>query len=236
MASSPSADEGSSPAPALDPRYDPFVSNMPPTSAPSHHRFSNFDSQLFALGPNASPAQAKRALEAHLSETDRRMEEAGKLGTALVQQRKELTERLKEVEKLEAEGELSTDLRQKLVEIEKDYNEVAKESARAFLPKQRIPSNEAAAGSPFVPEGKGGRVSLSQYCPSLVMHLLIPCLIAFCKPLQVRGPSYGFSVEIQCPQPESTQSAGEPDPRYRVCSRDQHITHRPSTESSGTAF
>ncbi|KAI1077791.1 hypothetical protein F5B20DRAFT_592512 [Whalleya microplaca] len=134
---------------------------MPPTSAPSHHRFSNFDSQLFALGPNASPAQAKRALEAHLSETDRRMEEAGKLGTALVQQRKELTERLKEVEKLEAEGELSTDLRQKLVEIEKDYNEVAKESARAFLPKQRIPSNEAAAGSPFVPEGKGGRRSVS---------------------------------------------------------------------------
>ncbi|KAH9990745.1 hypothetical protein F4779DRAFT_623776 [Xylariaceae sp. FL0662B] len=133
---------------------------MPPPG-PSHHRFSNFDSQLFALGPNSSPAQAKRALEAHLAETERRMAEAGKLGTALVQQRNELTERLKDVEKLEAEGELSTDLRQKLVEIEKDYNEVAKESARAFLPKQRVPSNEAAAGSPFVPEGKGGRRSVS---------------------------------------------------------------------------
>lgn len=88
------------------------------------------------------------------------MEEAGKLGTALVQQRKELSDRLRDVEKLEGEGGLSDDLRQKLVEIEKDYNEVARESARAFLPKQRVPSNEAAAGSPFVPEGKSGRVSL----------------------------------------------------------------------------
>lgn len=144
------------PAPAVGDIHDndPFRS-----TGPTHHRFSHFNAQLFALGPNASPAQAKRALEAHLAETDRRMEEAGKLGTALVQQRNELTERLKEVEKLEAEDELSDDLRHKLVEIEKDYNEVARESARAFLPKSRVPSNEAAAGSPFVPEGKGGKVS-----------------------------------------------------------------------------
>ncbi|KAI0449836.1 hypothetical protein F5B21DRAFT_28932 [Xylaria acuta] len=135
---------------------DPFHS-----VGPTHHRFSHFNAQLFALGPNASPAQAKRALEAHLAETDRRMEEAGKLGTALVQQRNELTERLKEVEKLQAEGELSDDLRQKLVEIERDYNEVARESARAFLPKSRVPSSEAAVGSPFVPEGKGGKRSVS---------------------------------------------------------------------------
>ncbi|KAI0551814.1 hypothetical protein F4679DRAFT_125077 [Xylaria curta] len=140
-------------APAVNAQYhDPFNS-----SGPTHHRFSNFDAQLFALGPNASPAQAKRALEAHLAETDRRMEEAGKLGTALVQQRNELTERLKEVEKLQAEGELSDDLRQKLVEIERDYNEVARDSARAFLPKSRVPSNE----SPFALEGKGGKRSVS---------------------------------------------------------------------------
>ncbi|KAI0419611.1 hypothetical protein F5X98DRAFT_362387 [Xylaria grammica] len=150
----PLSDEssGRTPAPAavIDaPDNDPFRS-----TGPTHYRFSNFNAKLFALGPNASPAQAKRALEAHLAETDRRMEEAGKLGTALVQQRNELTERLKEVEKLQAEDELSDDLRQKLVGIEKDYNEVARESARAFLPKSRVPSNEAAAGSPFVPEGK----------------------------------------------------------------------------------
>ncbi|KAI0111194.1 hypothetical protein GGR51DRAFT_557599 [Nemania sp. FL0031] len=144
-------------APTLDPYHnDPFRS-----VGPTHHRFSHFNAQLFALGPNASPAQAKRALEAHLAETERRMEEAGKLGTALLQQQSELTERLEEVKKLEAEGELPDDLRHKLVEIEKDYNEVARESARAFLPKSRVPSNEAVAGSPFVPEGKGGKRSVS---------------------------------------------------------------------------
>lgn len=160
MASFGVGDRASSPVPTADFQHDPFVTAATPLSS-SHHRFSNFDSQIFALGPNASPAQAKRALEAHLAETDRRMEEAGKLGTALVQQRKELSERLKEFEKLESEGGLSDDLRQRLVEIEKDYNDVARESARAFLPKQRVPSNEAAAGSPFVPEGKGGRRSVS---------------------------------------------------------------------------
>lgn len=153
----------SSPVPAIDPHHDPFVAVASPPSSSSHHRFSNFDSQLFALGPNASQLQAKRALEAHLAETDRRMEEAGKLGTALVQQRKELSDRLREVEKLQAEEELSDDLRQKLAEIEKDYNDVARESARAFLPKQRVPSNEVSAGSPFVPEGKGGRVSFPRH-------------------------------------------------------------------------
>ncbi|KAI0839416.1 hypothetical protein F5Y06DRAFT_303148 [Hypoxylon sp. FL0890] len=160
MASFRARDGRSSPAPAIQSQYDPFVAGAS-TPGSSHQRFSSFDPQAFALGPHASPAQAKRALEAHLAETDRRMEEAGKLGTALVQQRKELTERLREVEKLETEGELSDDLRQRLAEIEKDYNDVARESARAFLPKQRVPSSEAAAGSPFVPEGKGGRRSVS---------------------------------------------------------------------------
>lgn len=145
-------------APAID-HNDPFISrdNSPLEERESRQRYSN--SHLFALGPNASPAHAKQALEARLAETDRRMEEAGKLGTALVQQRKELAQRLEEVVQLQAEGELSEDLKHKLIEIEKDYNDVARESARAFLPKPRLPSNEAAAGSPFVPEGKGGRVS-----------------------------------------------------------------------------
>ncbi|KAI0437878.1 hypothetical protein F4803DRAFT_126153 [Xylaria telfairii] len=154
----PFPDESSAMAvPAIDAQsHDPFRS-----VGPTHLRFSHFNAQLFALGPNASPAQAKRALEAHLAETDRRMEEAGKLGTALVQQRNELTEQLREVEKLEAEDELSDDLRERLVGIEREYNEVARESARAFLPKSRVSSSEAAAGSPFVPEGKGGKRSVS---------------------------------------------------------------------------
>ncbi|KAM0808375.1 hypothetical protein AB5N19_08718 [Seiridium cardinale] len=162
MATSTSAGGLSPAATAMANDHDPFISkDNSPVEREPRHRYSTFDSHLFALGSDASPAQAKRALEAHLAETDRRMEEAGKLGTALVQQRKELTQRLEEVENLQAEGELSQDLKQKLVEIEKDYNDVARESARAFLPKPRVPSNEAAAGSPFVPEGKGGRRSVS---------------------------------------------------------------------------
>lgn len=139
-----------------DKENDPFVTPSPQPQL----RFSGFDSKLFALGPASSPRQAKRALEAHLVETERRMAEAGKLGTALVQQQKELRDRLAEVETQESEGQLSGELRNKLAEIERDYNDVARQTARAFLPKQRVPSNEAAGGSPYVPEGKGGRVRL----------------------------------------------------------------------------
>ncbi|PBP16879.1 anucleate primary sterigmata protein A [Diplocarpon rosae] len=126
-------------------QQDPFLS----ASTSSHHRFSHFDSQLFALGPTASPDQAKRALEAHLAETERRIQEASRLGTTLVQQRKDLAERLKDVEKQQSEGDISPELRQKLVEVEKEYNEVGRESARAFLPKSRVSSAEMASGSPF---------------------------------------------------------------------------------------
>ncbi len=123
---------------------DPFLS--PPSG--SHHRFSHFDSQLFALGPTTSPDQAKRTLEAHLAETERRIEDTSKLGTTLVQQRKELADRLKEVEKQQSEGEITPELRQKLSEIEREYNEVGKETARAFLPKSRVSSSELGE-SPF---------------------------------------------------------------------------------------
>lgn len=155
MASSLASDKPNLPAPSGDAGNDPFVSPQPP----AHHRYSAFDQDLFAAGPGSSPRQAKRALEAHLAETERRLDEAGKLGTALVNQRKNLAEQLQEVEKLQAEGELGPELRTKLVEIEKEYNDLARESARAFLPKQRVPSNETNPGSPFVPEGRGGRVS-----------------------------------------------------------------------------
>ncbi|KAH6982306.1 hypothetical protein BKA56DRAFT_673038 [Ilyonectria sp. MPI-CAGE-AT-0026] len=157
MASSLASDKPSLPAPGAV-VHDPFVTSTP---APAHHRYSTFDHDLFNAGPASSPRQAKRALEAHLAETERRLEEAGKLGTALVSQRKTLTEQLQEVDKLQTEGELNPDLRQKLVEIEKEYNNLARESARAFLPKQRVPSNEANPNSPFAPESRSGRRSVS---------------------------------------------------------------------------
>ncbi|KAH7309034.1 hypothetical protein B0I35DRAFT_90978 [Stachybotrys elegans] len=159
LASSLGSDKPTLPAPN-DGDNDPFVSSTP---AHNHHRYADFDEELFAAGPGTSPSQAKRALEAHLAETDRRLEEAGKLGTALVSQRKALAEQLQEVNKAQAEGELNPDLRRKLVDIEKDFNDLAKESARVFLPKPRVPSNEANPGSPFLPEGRGGRRSVSPH-------------------------------------------------------------------------
>ncbi|CAL3973067.1 unnamed protein product [Diplocarpon coronariae] len=126
-------------------QQDPFLS----ASTSSHHRFSHFDSQLFALGPTASPDQIKRVLESHLAETGRRIQEASRLGITLVQQQKDLAERLKDVEKQQSAGDISPELRQKLVEVEKEYNEVGRESARAFLPKSRVSSAEMGGGSPF---------------------------------------------------------------------------------------
>lgn len=125
---------------------DPFLT-APASSG--HQRFSHFDNQLFALGPATSPEQAKRALEAHLAETERRIQDASKLGTTLVQQRADLAARLKDVEKQQNEGDITPELRQKLQDIEKEYNDVGRETARAFLPKSRVSSNELG-GSPFV--------------------------------------------------------------------------------------
>jgi len=136
---------GSSGPSSADYGNDPFLSAP---AGSNNHRYSNFDSQLFALGPTTSPDQAKRALEAHLAETERRIQEASNLGTTLLQQRKDLAERLKDVEKQQSEGDITPELRQKLVEIEKEYNEVGRESARAFLPKSRVSSSEMG-GSPF---------------------------------------------------------------------------------------
>ncbi|KAI9758744.1 MAG: hypothetical protein M4579_002847 [Chaenotheca gracillima] len=115
---------------------DPFATTP---SQSNHHsqRFSRMDSQLFDLDESSSPSHIKHALEAYLTETDRRIQDTSKLGTSLVQQRKDLAERLKDVEGRQGETEVSPELRQKLLEIEKEYNEVGRESARASLgPKQ----------------------------------------------------------------------------------------------------
>ena len=118
---------------------DPFL--VPPQDA-HRQRYSAFDNSQFSLYLNGSPAQAKRALEAHLAETTRRLQETSHLGSALVQQRKELEDKLQEVEQQQEENEIGEDLRQRLAELEKEFNEVGRETARAFLPKSRVPSGE----------------------------------------------------------------------------------------------
>ncbi|PON22675.1 hypothetical protein TGAM01_v208361 [Trichoderma gamsii] len=145
-------------APAGDSTNDPFVSAS--STTPAHFRFSDFEQELRAASSASDPRSAKRTLEARLAETDRRLDEAAKLGTALVSQRKTLAEQLQEIDSLPTEEELAPELRKRLVDIEKDYNDLARESARAFLPKQRVTSSENP-GSPFMLDSRSSRRSAS---------------------------------------------------------------------------
>lgn len=135
---------------------DPFANERTPPN-PSHHRFSAFDTHLFALShPSASPTQAKKALEAHLAETDRRIQETSKLGTTLVQQRVNLSQRIRDVETQDGSSKIGPELRQKLVDIEREYNEVGRQSAKAFLGQK-----SDTADSSSVPFALDGRVPSS---------------------------------------------------------------------------
>ncbi|KAL2813318.1 hypothetical protein BDW59DRAFT_31787 [Aspergillus cavernicola] len=127
---------------------DPFITNPKGVrNALESNPYSSFDAQLFSLDAS-SPAQAKRALEAHLAETERRLEEASKLGTALVEQRKELEDKLKEVEQQQEEGQLGSDLHRKLADLEREYNEIGRETARAFLAPKRLAGDDGHLGTP----------------------------------------------------------------------------------------
>ncbi|PYI08021.1 hypothetical protein BO78DRAFT_311642 [Aspergillus sclerotiicarbonarius CBS 121057] len=129
---------------------DPFVSKSQEGAVPREsHRYSSFDTQLFSLDAS-SPAQAKRALEAHLAETERRLEEASKLGTALIEQQKELEDKLKEVEQQQEAGQIGPDLRRKLADLEREYNEIGRETTRAFLaPKRMAGGDDSHFGTPY---------------------------------------------------------------------------------------
>ncbi|KAL8800294.1 MAG: hypothetical protein Q9200_007292 [Gallowayella weberi] len=119
------------------------------------HRYSSLNTDLFAEDhPSSSPSHAKRALEAHISETERRLQEASKLGTTLVEQRQKLSARLREVELQQNQQELGPELRQRLIDIEKEYNDVGRESARAFLaPKSDPVGTTADSESSFALDG-----------------------------------------------------------------------------------
>jgi type III secretory pathway component EscV len=139
---------GESVDPFMPGMEDPFVASPDGHAiARDSHRYSSFDTQLFSLNAS-SPSQAKRALEAHLAETERRLQEASKLGTALVEQQQKLTEKLREVDSHQDEGEIGPDLRRKLMDLEKEYNEIGRESARAFLAPKRLVS--AGDGTPSI--------------------------------------------------------------------------------------
>ena len=134
---------------------DPFTTT-PQGQRPRGHRFSSFDTQTFAPDHySSSPSQAKHALEAHLAETERRLNEASRLGTTLVEQRQKLSARLREVDSQQDRAEIGPELRQRLIDIEKEYNEVGRESARAFLgTKTDVAGNGSHAEAPFALDGR----------------------------------------------------------------------------------
>ncbi|EME45274.1 hypothetical protein DOTSEDRAFT_71096 [Dothistroma septosporum NZE10] len=147
---------------------DPFASSPTSPANTAPFRYAAFDNDQFSLAATHSPSSARRALEAHLKNTDRRIHEASRLGTTLIQQRKDLAAKLKEVEQMQTESEVPEDLRQKLSELEREYHEVGKESARAFLPKSRVVSeaNDTSAGSGII-SGSGRDSPTKAQAPSM---------------------------------------------------------------------
>lgn len=134
---------------------DPFTGS-PTVPPPGPARFAPFDNDQFSAYSTSSPSQARRALEAHLKDTDRRIQDASKLGTTLLQQRKNLASRLQEVEELSKDNDVPAELQQRLTALEKEYNDIGRESARAFLPKSRpLPGDS----TPSVYSSTSGRES-----------------------------------------------------------------------------
>ncbi|TKX22809.1 anucleate primary sterigmata protein A [Elsinoe australis] len=152
------ADISSSPAGANSALEDPFIETPPHAHPPQPLRHAPFDPDAFSFHANSSPRQARRALEAHMKETDRRIQEASKLGSTLVQQRKDLAARIKEINEKKDSDEIGPDLGKKLAELEREYTAVGRETARAVLPKSRLASSEHPdpAMSPAVFAGMSG--------------------------------------------------------------------------------
>ncbi|RVX68143.1 hypothetical protein B0A52_08284 [Exophiala mesophila] len=123
---------------------DPFLDNTVSDHPVHSHRYSALiDSDTITLGASTSPAQVKRSLEAHISETERRLQDAQKLGQSLLQQQADLQEKLLEVDRQQGDAEISPGLRQQLTDLEKEHNDIGKEIARALLgPKSRAVSGE----------------------------------------------------------------------------------------------
>lgn len=153
---------------------DPFTNN-PTMHSSRPHRYSFLNPGLFTDNhPSSSPSHAKKALESHLAETERRLQEASRLGTTLVEQRQKISARLREVELQQNQNELAPELRQRLRDIEKEYNEVGRESARAFLgPRPDLLSTTSDSETPFALDGRvSWKPSRPSYCAKLLFRKL----------------------------------------------------------------
>jgi hypothetical protein len=145
---------------------DPFVERHTPQRTSRPHRYSAFfDPDALSVEAAASTVQLKRTIQAHLSETDRRLEETQRLGTSLLHQQQELSEKLKELENNPDDAEITPELRTRLAEIESEYNDLSRQIAKALLvPKARTVSAEDSHG----PENTGLFASQATSSPSKV--------------------------------------------------------------------
>jgi hypothetical protein len=128
---------------------DPFIDHTSSEHASHAHRYSALvDPEAITLGASTSPSQVKRSLEAHITETERRLHDTQKLGQSLLQQQADLQEKLREVDQQQGDAEISPELRRRLADLEREHNDVGKEIARALLgPKSRAVSGEEKPGA-----------------------------------------------------------------------------------------
>jgi len=81
-----------------------------------------------------------------------------------VQQRKELEDKLQEVDQQQQADDIGPELRSRLAELEKEFNEVGRETARVFLPRSRVASGETditGAGSVYSSEAQHSPTKVS---------------------------------------------------------------------------
>lgn len=132
-------------------------------AAGQYHRFSShlaLESRGFDNA--ASPSQLKRTIEAHLQETDRRLQETQQLGTDLLKQREDLNSKLEEVEKLQDEATIPADLRTRLADIEREHADVGKEVARALIgPKAKQEEAYSSDSGIFTSQATGSPTKVS---------------------------------------------------------------------------
>jgi hypothetical protein len=129
--------------PNTDALHDPFTSSEPQPQVANHRYSTYLDKDSLSSEVTASPSQARRTIQAHLAETERRLQDTHKLGTTLLQQQTELTEKLKEVDEQPDDTELPAELKQRLLDLGKEHDDVGKEIARAMLaPRSRVVSAE----------------------------------------------------------------------------------------------
>ncbi|RMZ79018.1 hypothetical protein DV737_g3657, partial [Chaetothyriales sp. CBS 132003] len=102
-----------------------------------------------------SPAHIKKTVEAHLREIERQLQETQRLGTSLLEQHTEFTEKLNEVD--DDQEAVPLELRKRLAQLGRDHDDVGREVARALLPRSRaVSGDDKPAAEPGVYSNQAG--------------------------------------------------------------------------------